>query len=57
MRANDTGFLEELAAGLLETAMGCKDCRTRNRLIKWANLCIDQLERARRVSREPVSLN
>jgi hypothetical protein len=56
---DDVAFYEQMAAELLETAMGCTDTRTRNRLVKWANLFIERLEKTRSAAKSfpaPVSL-
>jgi hypothetical protein len=58
---DDIVFYEQIAAGLLETAMGATDPRTRDRLIKWANLCIDRLNVSQRFAQsdreKPISVN
>jgi hypothetical protein len=50
-------FYEEMAAGLLQTAMGCDDARMRTLLIRWANVYIERLEQARDTLRAPALLH
>ena len=50
-------FYEDMAAGLLQTAMGCKDARMRTLLMRWANVYIERLELARDTEREPARMH